>query len=274
MAAYQKFTDDAFSSARRQLDPVWDNRRDRFNQQMVSRGFAPGSKGFDNSQRNLSDAEDRSYQDAAFNSMQYGAGRKDTDRQLGMAERGQRISQNQFNRSLGENKRQFNEGTRRFDQGFGEQQRQFDEGTRRYDEGFGEDARRFNLGFGEQQRQFDMPFAEDQYRNRRDFGESNRRFDQQFGLTELSTLDNISRAYNDQAYRDAVFNASRDDTQMSQLMSMLGFAPTGGATPVDMGSAFNNGLYGQNMQQQFRSDRNQGLSDAFGGLFGEGGLFT
>lgn len=273
MAAYQRYTDQAFDSARRQLDPVWDERRDRFNQQMVSRGFNPGSEAYDRAYRNLADAEDRSYRDASFDAMRFGSGRMDADRGFNLADRQFRDSQNRFNR-------QFREGKRQYDRGFGEQQRQFDEGTRRYGQDFDENQRRFDLGFREGQRQFDMPFAEDQYRNRRDFAEDQSRFNRQFGLTELSTLDNISRAYQDQAYRDAVFNASRDDQQMAQLMGMLGFAPQGGAQPFNMGSAFNNALTGEIADQNWTSNRNRNVVDAidaasnvdwgnfFGGLFG------
>lgn len=245
----------AYSSARRRLDPMWERRQNRFDQAMAARGFAPGSEAYRDSARNLEDARSRAYEDAAFGAMRYGAERSDAERAFGENVRRFNTDNAFRNRAFREGQRQFDEqlgeGRRRFDLGFGEGQRQFDEGTRRFD-----------LGFGEGQRQFDTRFAEDQFRNRRDYGEDVRRFDKQFDLQELTTLDNISRAYGDQAYRDAVFNASREDQQLANLMSILGFAPAGGAQPFNMGSAFDNALVGESYQQNWQDRRNRNIVDA------------
>lgn len=84
------------------------------------------------------------------------------------------------------------------------------------------------------------------------FGEDTRRWDKGFDLNEFSTYDNINRAYNDQSYRDAVFNASREDTKYNQLAGLMGGIPVQGASPLDV-----SGAYGQQYQGQLASWKNQ-----------------
>ena len=271
MAAYNKYQDAAFTQAKRSLDPMWSQNQRSFDQSMINKGFSPGSKGYTAAEDNLNRARNDQYNSAAFNAMQFGEDtrRYDTtlgenkrqfDSNFGLASDQFRQGKKEFGKTFGEQQRQFNEGTRRYDQGFGED-------ARRYDQGFGEDTRRYDQGFGEGQRQFDLAFGEDQYRNRRDFGEDTRRYDQGFDLNEMLQLDNVSRAYNDQAYRDAVFNASRDDQQMAQLMSIMGFGPAGGADPINMGSAFNNALTGEAYNAKIANDRVSDYTRSAGSIF-------
>ncbi len=275
---YSQFQDAAMKNARRSLDPVWDDRQSQFDQSMINKGFAPGSKGYTAAEDTLNRSRNDAYNDAAFGSMQFGANRMDADRAFGENRR-------QFDKTFGlgrdqfkEGQRQFNEGTRRynqgfgedqrrFDMGFGEGQRQFDEGTRRYDQGFGEDTRRYDEGFGEGQRRFDLGFGESQYQDRRDFGENRRRYDEGFDLNRMLELDNVSRAYNDQSYRDAVFNASREDQQLSALMQMMGMGPSGGAQPINMSSSFNNSLIGEIDSANRRDDQIGNYLDILGSVF-------
>lgn len=255
--AYQDPQAAAFANARRTLDPVYEQQQSAFDQSMINRGAAPGSKAFDTASDTFNRGRNDAYNTAAFGAMQYGDARKDADR------------------GFNETQRQFNEGTRRYNQGFKEDKNRYNQGfgedKRRFDLGFGEDTRRFDKGFGEGQREFDLAFGEDQYRNRRDFGEDTRRYDEGFDLNRALSLDNVSRAYNDQSYRDAVFNASREDQQMNQLMSMMGFGPAGGATPINMGSAFNNSLVGEMAGADSQNNRINNYTSALGSIFsGEG----
>lgn len=61
-----------------------------------------------------------------------------------------------------------------------------------------------------------------------------------FDLNELSTIDSINRAWNDNAYRDAVFNTSREDQQFNQMLSLFGMTPVGSPQPFNMGQSFAN----------------------------------
>ena len=283
--AYVDPTQAAFDNARRTLDPVYEQQQSSFDQSMINRGWSPGSKGYTTAQDSLNRDRNDQYNTAAFGAMQYGDSRRDADRAFNETQRqfnegtrryDQNFSEdrNRYNKGFGEDKRRFDlgfgEDTRRYDQGFGEDARRYNQGfgedTRRYDQGFGEDTRRFDLGFGEGQREFDLAFGEDQFRNRRDFGEDTRRYNEGFDLNRALQLDNVSRAYNDQAYRDAVFNASREDQQMAQLMSMMGFGPAGGAQPLDMGSAFNNSLAGEMYESNSQNDRINNYTTALGSL--------
>ena len=258
MGGYQNYADAAFKDARRSLDPVWEGNQRKFDQSMVSRGFGPDSKGYRTSADTFNRGQSDAYNSAAFGAQQAGDVRMNNDRNFnenqrqynatyGLQDRSLRDSRNQFDKSFRENKRQYNQG--------------FGEDVRRYDAGYGEDQRRFNLGFGE-----------DVYRNRRDFGEDTRRYDQEFGLNEMLQLDNVSRAYGDQEYRDAVFNASRDDKQMADLMSMMGFAPNGGAQPINMGAAFNNALVGDMNAADTQNQRLSNYGTAIGTAAGSGAL--
>jgi hypothetical protein len=240
---YQDYTDAAFKDARRQLDPVWEQNQRSFDQSMINKGFTPGSKGYTSAEDNLNRGRNDQYGSAAFDSMQYGANRMDADRG-------------------------FNENQRQFNSQFGLAKDQFKEGQKQYGKNFGETQRQYNQDFGENSRRFDLGFGESRFQDRRDFGEDNRRFDKQFDLNEVSTLDNISRAYNDQSYRDAVFNASRDDQQLNQLYSLMGFAPTGGAQPINMTSAFNSQLYGDVKESERKDARSSRYGDIFGDIYG------
>ena len=69
-------------------------------------------------------------------------------------------------------------------------------------------------------------------------GEDMRRWGKSFDLNEFTTYDGINRAYNDQSYRDAVFNASREDTKYNQLASLMGGIPVQGASPLNVQGAY------------------------------------
>lgn len=84
---------------------------------------------------------------------------------------------------------------------------------------------------------------------------------QNFNFNKFTAMDSINRAYNDQAYRDAVFNASRNDQQYSQLASaLLGGMPQKGAQPIDVTGAYNmkaNAAMGQYNAQMQQATANQ-----------------
>jgi hypothetical protein len=194
---YQGFTDQAFRDSKRLLDPVWEENQRSFDQSMVNRGMAPGSKGFTFAQDAFGRDKNDQYSSAAFDSMGYGDKRRDKDR------------------TFAENKYQDRRDYKKYDEV-----------------------------------------------DNRGFDENQRRYDQEYDFNEMLTLDNVSRAYNDQSYRDAVFNSSRDDQQLSVMMQMMGFGPSGGAQPINMSSAFNNSLYGEVQNANSQNNRVNNYSQA------------
>lgn len=76
---YGQYQDMAMAMARRQLDPVYDRQHQRFEQTMANRGTPVGSEIYSDGYRDLSDAESKAYQDAAFNALQFGAGLRSQD---------------------------------------------------------------------------------------------------------------------------------------------------------------------------------------------------
>lgn len=81
-----------------------------------------------------------------------------------------------------------------------------------------------------------MGFGSELAQNDRQYGMQSDMFD----LNELQTIDGINRAWNDQAYRDAVFNTGREDQQFNQMLSLFGMTPVGSTQPFNMGQAFSN----------------------------------
>lgn len=192
---YGDYVDMAFGNAMRTLDPYIDQTRDRFEQSMINRGMAPSSEGYNESYDHMTRGFSDLLNDAAFQSMGFGAGRMDADR-----------------------------------------------------------------GYGLQRDTFD--------------------------LNELMSFDNMNRAWDAIDFRNAGFNASREDQQFNQLMSMFGFTPTGSSVPNNTAAGFQNQYLGQlgnyNAQQNMYQQLGQSAQQLGGldwgsmwgdvkGLFGGGG---
>lgn len=73
------FQDAAMASARRNLGPMFEQRRKEFEAQMFGRGLAPGSEIYDRELAKLRAAEAKAYEDVAFQAMQYGDQKRMSD---------------------------------------------------------------------------------------------------------------------------------------------------------------------------------------------------
>lgn len=107
------------------------------------------------------------------------------------------------------------------------------------------------------------------------FNEGNRRFDQQFDLNELNALANIDMQYGDRDYRDAVFNAQRDDIAYNRLASILSGMQLGGTPQIDTQGAYNTNaqmaMNNYNNQMSQRNNNMGGLAGLAGSVFGAAG---
>lgn len=70
---YGQYQDMAMAMARRQLDPVYDRQWARFDEKMANRGIPVGAEIYSDGFSDLSSAENKAYQDAAFQALQFGS---------------------------------------------------------------------------------------------------------------------------------------------------------------------------------------------------------
>lgn len=70
--AYQDYQNQAFAQSRRLLDPYYEQQNRTFEQQMANRGLPVGGEAFDDSYANMRDAQNRAYEEAAFNALGFG----------------------------------------------------------------------------------------------------------------------------------------------------------------------------------------------------------
>ena len=68
--SYQNYADDYMGNARRLLDPVYDRQIERFQQTMANRGQPVGGELYDDTYKNLMDAQNSGYESAAFQGTQ------------------------------------------------------------------------------------------------------------------------------------------------------------------------------------------------------------
>ena len=70
--AYKHYQDQAFAQSRRLLDPYYQQQSRTFEQQMANRGLPVGGEAYDDAYANMSDAQNRAYEEAAFNALNFG----------------------------------------------------------------------------------------------------------------------------------------------------------------------------------------------------------
>lgn len=126
----------------------------------------------------------------------------------------------------------------RFDQSMID--RGFAPGSEGYRDEFDNNSRRYNdlaaaAAFGA------MGFGADRMDADRGYGLNRDIFD----LNELSTIDGINRAWDEIGFRNAGFNANREDQRFNQMLSMFGLVPSGGVTGFDVGGAAANNANAQ-----------------------------
>lgn len=76
---YGQYQDIAMAMARRELDPVYDRQWERFDEKMANRGIPVGAEIYSDAYSDLSSAENKAYQDAAFQALQFGSGLRSQD---------------------------------------------------------------------------------------------------------------------------------------------------------------------------------------------------
>jgi hypothetical protein len=106
--------------------------------------------------------------------------------------------------------------------------------------------------------------------NAMNFGGNRMDNDRNFALNELSTIDNMNRAWDGIGYRNAVFNTGREDQRFNQMLSLFGMTPVGSVAQTNMGNAFANSGNAQfgalNAQNQMYGQAAQGIQDAIGAV--------
>ncbi len=226
---YDQFTDAAYGQATRLLDPQFDRARKDFEQRAVNRGFTPGTEAYNTALDQFTRQQNDAYNQAAFGALDYGSRRLDADRQMSEAAR-------QFDAGL-------QEGARMGDNTLLEQKRaqMAADATNRY--GISTGARTAAAALKEQGRQFDK----------------------NFGLEEMLGIEGVMGGYRDDAYRDAVFNATQDQQQFNNLFQMQGLVPGAAFSPTNPGNAFNNAmtadLYNDRNNRALYGAIGQGVSD-------------
>lgn len=220
---YDNFTDQAYGQATRVLDPQFDRMRKDFDQRAINQGFSQGTEAYNNAFDQFSRQQNDAYNQAAFGAMQYGNSRLDADRNMS------------------------------------EQQRQFDaglqEGGRMGDNSLLEQKRAFNMADSTNRYGIDTQ-ASTAAANRIEGG---RQFDKSFGLQELLGVEGVSSGYRDDAYRDAVFNAQQDQTQLSNLYNLMGLAQGNQFQPINP-----NGSFDRSMDAAILSDKQN--ADLYGAV--------
>jgi len=215
---YDTFTNNAYQQATRTLDPTFDRMRKDFDQRAINQGLAPNTEAYNTALDQYMRGKNDAYSTAAFDAMGYGASRLDADRAASEQQR-------QFDAAM-------REAGRTDDNSFLENQRQFDVGndTTRY--GIDKNAATARYGISTGAKTAAQALAE-----------QGRQYDKGYGLQELGLMQDISQQYNDNAYRDAVFNNTMDQQQFNNLFNMQSLAPNAGFQPVNSSGAYDNQLY-------------------------------
>lgn len=263
MNNFQQFNDAAYGQMKSRLDDRFETEQKSFDQQMVNQGLVPGTEAYDSALKNFNQGKNDAYDSAKYSAMQFALNAQGQDFGQRAQSRGFDLQDKYSSLSNALSQSGLNEQSRQFNAGFGFNQDQanfnnnmslsnFNEGNRRFDtqynnglsqQDFGNKMNLFNTGEGV--RRFDQQFSED-----------SRRWNNQNDFNQFLAMDGVNRAYNDQAYRDTVFNASREDLQYNRLVSaLMGGMPQQGAQPLDVMGAYNSnantamGQYNAQMQQ-------------------------
>jgi hypothetical protein len=223
---YDDFTKTAYDQATRTLDPTFDRMRKDFDQRAVNQGLSAGGEAYNTAFDQYSRQKNDAYGNAAFGAMQYGAGRLDADR------------------------------------GMNENQRQFDaamlESGRTGDNSFLEGRRQFNMNDATQR----SAITSSARTSANALSEQGRQFDRGSDFNELLGMEGIAQQYNNNTYRDAVFNSTQDQQQFNNMLTMYGLVPGASGGNVNTAGAFGNA----ELQNQFQQTQDANKYNAYGQL--------
>lgn len=83
----EKLAQSTYNRYKTQLDPRFDQERNRRQSELASQGFLTGSAGYNEAMGNFNQSRDRAYQDAMDNALQTGYGQFNADRSYGLQNR-------------------------------------------------------------------------------------------------------------------------------------------------------------------------------------------
>lgn len=240
--SFQQYQDAAMQQARRQLDPIWEGRQRRFEQDMINRGLAPGSEAyqtalanFDRSRNDQYDAAQRGALQTGLAAQQQAFGQSHAESQLAMQ---RLLGQLQADTSL--NIAGLNANTSLANADINRQN--FLDQLAFNREGAATAADQWNRQFGQNQQQWMDQFGAAQ--NAQDFGQ----------MMQMMGFD-----------RDTAWgNNTQDNQRFGQLMSLFGaLQPQGGSggavdylSALGMNQNQQNQNYQAGMQQSAQNNQN------------------
>ncbi len=232
MGQFQNYEDKAYESSQRLMAPQQLAQTKRFDQQMINKGFAPGSSGYNLAQSQMQRGQNDQQNSAAFGAMQFGLGAQQQAFGQDYQNRDMAMQKDQFGRSLAQNESQFgrNLGQREseFGRSLGEQGRQFDTGMSQRESEFGRN-------FGMQQGQMD--------------------FNNMIGLGDFGMR------YTDFENRNTMMD-------YNMAGNMLGQAPGGSFQQIDTQGAYNTAQTGANNVYQGQMGAYNSMMGAVGNVAG------
>ena len=162
--AFQNFQDASYSQAQRHLAPQQEAQQKKFDQQMVNKGLAPGSKAYNLAQAQMQRGQNDQNNAAAFGAMQFGLGAQNQAFGQDFQNRTMDMQKDQFGRSLNQRESEFGRNLGLQNRQLGEQGRQFDVGMSQRESEFGRNLGLQNDQFGLQRDMFGLQ-AENQAYN-------------------------------------------------------------------------------------------------------------
>ena len=253
----QDFRDDSYGHYTRRLDPMWERNQNRFSQDLVNRGMAVGSEGYNRALEQFEQSRSDSYLDAGRMADQQAyalqgqwdqqnLAREQLANALSIADRNNAASQASAMAAQGASM-------------------------------YGSDTRLAGLlaQLGENARQFDMGHGlnYDQLGLNALLGMGNLGLGQYGAETNrLGTLGNLDLGYGQLGLNSAQFNSGQNAQQFDMINALLGGVQGQSAPPINVGGAFNTAQnsawnnYQANRQNDY--DQNAQMAQLALGLLG------
>lgn len=247
---YQQYIDAAYDNTKGRLDPIFEQQRNAYNQQMVNMGLPVGGEAYNKSFQQMDQNQNDAYSNASFGAMGFGLDAQNQDFNQDATRSGlaNALLQSKWGTDLGYYNTDTNaaltreglaEGGRQFDTGLAEGGRQYDNSLGLQYDNLGQRGYEFDSGLDKQywdsQNQYDYMYdraGQDDYR----YGVGQDRQD-----------------YYDQQ------NATRYDDAF--IMQLLGMGGTPGVYTQDPTSAYNNQIGQLGASQRQMTDIASSLFD-------------